>query len=31
MPLQFCVDWRVFVYLSNKTNFIQNKFVDSEL
>ena len=31
MPLQLCVDSRVFVYLSKKTNFIQNKFVDGEL
>ena len=31
MPLIQCVDKRVFVCLSNKTNFIQNKFVDSEL
>ena len=31
MPLELCVGWRVFVYLSNKTNFNQNKFVDGEL
>ena len=31
MPLQLCVDWRVFVCLLDKTNFIQNKFVDGEL
>ena len=31
MTLQLCVDWRVFVYLSNKTNFTQNKFVDGKL
>ena len=31
MPLQLCEDWRVFVYLSKKTNFTQNKVVDGEL
>ena len=30
MPLQLYVDWRVFIYPSNKTNVIQNKFVDGE-
>ena len=31
LPLQLCEDWRVLVYLPNKSNFIQNKFVDGEL
>ena len=31
IPLELCVGWRVFVYISNKTNFIENIFVDGEL
>ena len=31
MSLELCVDCRVFVYISNKTNFTKNKFMKSEL
>ena len=30
MPLELFVDWRVFVYISNKTNFTPKKLVDGE-
>ena len=31
MLVGFCVGYRVFVYLSNKTNFTKSKFMESEL
>ena len=31
MPFGLCVGQRIFVYLSDKANFIINKFVDGEL
>ena len=29
--LELCIGCRLFVYLSNKTNFTKNKFMKSEL
>ena len=31
MPLELCIGWRVFVYLSKNTNFTQRKLMDGEL